>query len=461
MNSVSANSEGATIKGTPEKAESVALAATYPSLAYSAYALALLFLATFFSLLDRFLVGLLTTPIKREMVLSDTQISLLQGLAFVALYALFGLFFGRLVDRHNRRNIIIVGMVIWCLMTVLCGVARNYTELFIARLGVGIGEACLAPAAYSLITDYFRPKYHGRALAIFTMGSVFGGGGSYILGGMVYTALQGHPDFALPVLGAMAPWRATFVLVGLPGLLVAVLLLSIREPMRQVAIRNENDIVAAHTNLTLRGYLRLHGTAVYLVIAFNSCIAIVGTGVTSWMPTFLIRTYGVEMSWVGHSIGFILIGSSLVAALFGGTLADSAFIARCTGKKLNVSLLGTVLTVPFLVAFPLASSPTLCLVLFALEAFLINIAICVAPSVLQDIVPNQLKGQITALYWMVMALIGLGVGPSAIALVTDYLFRDETMLRYSMIVVAAPAMMTAAVMILIARKFYQAAIISK
>lgn len=429
---------------------------SYPSQGYAAWALALLFLSTFFSLLDRFLVGLMTTPIKQEFSLTDTQVSLLQGFAFVICYSFCGLAFGRMVDRSNRRNIVIAGIVLWCMMTVLCGFARSYTELFIARLGVGIGEACLAPAAYSLITDYFRPRFHGRALAIFTLGSVFGAGGSYIIGGMVFTALKSSPEFVLPWVGVLAPWRATFVLVGLPGLLIAALLLTIREPVRQERVANAMQKGPSQQSpLTLRQYLTQDGKALYYVAFINALTGLVTTGLSNWMPTFLVRTYNVPISWVGHSVGATLVAGSLVGALLGGWLADTQFIVQRTGQKLYVSLIGIALTVPFLIAFPLASSPLVSLMLFGFEVAMINLSICTAPAVLQDIVPNHLKGQVTALYWMVVALVGLSVGPTAIALVTDYVFQDDRMLRYSLIAVGVPGLIAALILVLISLKTYQ------
>jgi MFS family permease len=338
-------------------------------------------------------------------------------------------------------------------MSVLCGLARDYTELFIARLGVGIGEACLAPAAYSLISDYFRPQHHGRAMAIFTLGTIFGGGSSFILGGIIYSALKEHPDFAFPLVGAISAWRETFLVIGGSGLIVAPMLLMIREPARHAA---RTRVQAGDASLlTLKEYFSQHGRAVLWIMGINALINLMALGVTVWMPAFLTRTYGVSMSWIGHSIGMVLIGGALVGGLIGGWLADTAIVARTKGQKLNIELLGSVLTVPCVIVFPLADNPLLSVALFGVEALVLNMAICVAPSVLQDIVPNQLKGQVTALYWMVQALIATTLGPMLIALVTDYVFHNEQMLRYSIIAVGAPVMIMAALAAVAARATYQ------
>ena len=167
-----------------------------------------------FSIMDRYVMTLLVTPIKKDLALSDTQVSLLIGFAFTFFYVLMGLPLGRLVDRSHRIRIIAVGVAVWSVMTAICGLARNYWTLFAARFGVGAGEATLSPAAYSLISDYFPPRLLSRAISIYAMGAVIGGGGAYVVGGMVVKMVRDMTVVDLPVIGQVLPWQLVFFVVG-------------------------------------------------------------------------------------------------------------------------------------------------------------------------------------------------------------------------------------------------------
>ena len=184
------------------------------------------------SFIDRSVLGLMVGPIRDELGITDTQFSLLQGLAFAIFYTLLGIPIARLADRTNRRNIVAAGIALWSLMTALCGLARSFGSLFMARVGVGVGEAALAPAAFSLITDLFPRKKVGRAIGTYQTGLFVGYGLSVILGGWLVGTLEQGPPLELPLLGELSAWRATLVIVGLPGLVIALLCLTFREPAR-------------------------------------------------------------------------------------------------------------------------------------------------------------------------------------------------------------------------------------
>lgn len=422
----------------------------YPTAARAYAALAILVLVTFSALLDRYLIALLLQPIRAEMSITDTQASLLQGLAFALFYSLLGIPFGRLVDRGNRRNIIIVGVFLWSLMTVLCGLAETYTQLFLARLGVGFGEACLAPAAYSLLTDLFTPRRHGRALATFTFGSVAGGGGSFIVGAAALS-LAGQMVVELPGYGVLAPWRLTFVLIGAPGILVALLMLLIREPQRHGVGATE----AAPTWGELWAFVRSIRKPFMLLTAGHCAATVAGTGITGWLAVFLARTYGVPTHEGGHWIGWVLISSGLLGSIVAGSFADSRLISRLKGQRLIVSAAAAIATLPFILSFPLATTATLAVVGYFAYSLMYNIHVCCAPTVLQDILPNRFKGQVSAIYWLCVGVVGFGGGSTAVALITDKVFGADEMVRYSLMAVGAPAMIIAFLCYMACRPSYQ------
>ncbi|WP_016744881.1 MFS transporter [Rhizorhabdus wittichii] len=405
---------------------------------------------TFTALLDRYLIGLLIEPIKGEFAIGDTQVSLLQGLAFAIFYSVLGLPFGRLVDRGNRRNIIMVGVLLWSSMTIACGLAPNYGFLFVARLGVGLGEACLAPAAYSLLTDLFSPQRHGRAMAVFTLASIVGGGGSFIIGAKALslaTVMVGD----LPALAGWAPWRITFMLVGAPGLLAALLMFTVREPVRHIA--------GPQTELPTWGELAVflgdvRAPLIVLILA-NALITVAGTGVVSWLTMFLLRTYDVPATQGGAIIGLCLIGSALLGGSMSGWLADWRRTEASMGRKMNVVAIGCLVCAPLALVFPSMPSASLAMAVFFVYATLYNIQACAAPSTLQDMLPNRFKGQVSALYWLVVGLVGLGGGSTMVALVTEKLFGDPMALRYAIGLVASVSLCCAGLILMLGRRRYQ------
>ncbi len=218
------------------------------------------------SLIDRQILSLLVGPLKRDLHISDTRIGLLQGFSFALFYTLAGLPLGRVADTRNRRNLITVGIIAWSVLTAACSAARNYWALFFTRMGVGVGEATLSPAAFSLIADYFPPGRLGVALSVYSMGIYIGSGLALIVGGTVVEGLAHRPELTLPILGTVASWRATFLVVGLPGFLIALLARTIREPQRrylqrtadgqasQLGFREFSAAIAAQTRFVRRRF---------------------------------------------------------------------------------------------------------------------------------------------------------------------------------------------------------------
>ena len=195
----------------------------YPELGTASYALVLLFIAYVFSFIDRQILALLVGPIRDEFGITDFQFSLLQGAAFALLYTFAGLPLGRLADRYSRRLIISGSVLFWSVMTVSCGLTKSYTQLFIARMGVGAGEAGLTPPAYSIILDSFRPAHVGYAMSFYKLGVHVGGGLALVIGGVLYDYLESVGSIVLPMVGEIKPWQATIICVGAPGILLSLL----------------------------------------------------------------------------------------------------------------------------------------------------------------------------------------------------------------------------------------------
>src|SRR5215831_1595716 len=256
------------------------------SLRYAWFVVGVLTLAYVFSYIDRQIFSMVVTPLRRDLNISDTQVSYLIGLSFVVFYTSFGIPIGRLADVYSRRLIIVIGLVLWSLFTTGCGLARTFPQMLALRMGVGVGEAALSPAAYSLITDYVPRQKLSTAISIYSMGIYLGAGLSFVLGGIVrQTAAQGMST--LPIVGEIRGWQILFFIVGLPGLAVAPLLFSIREPRRIVSAAQAAAIpfrqVFTYIFQNRRTFL-LHNIG-FGLLSLSSYTA------GAWVPTFFERTF--------------------------------------------------------------------------------------------------------------------------------------------------------------------------
>src|ERR1700730_2800760 len=286
---------------------------------------AVLMAITVTALLDRFLPAVLMEPIKREMHLSDTSVSLIQGYAFALFYCLAGIPLARMIDRGNRRNLIIIAVLIWSGMTLGCSLARTYVELFVARAGVDIAEAVLAPCAYSLIADSFPRHLRGRAIGLYYGSQSIGASASFVLGGLLFQRLSRFGDLHFPLVGSLSPWRATFAIAAIPGLLAALLAFGFKEPVRQersTAARSEGLLTFLQGNI--RCLLPLY--AMFGIIAFLTLIG------PSWATAFYNRIYGVPLANSGVTVGLILLFSGIAGPLAGGIIGDRWARATVGGR---------------------------------------------------------------------------------------------------------------------------------
>ena len=409
----------------------------YPRPAQANYALVVLLIAYILSYVDRQILALLVDPIRADLGITDFQISLLHGLAFAFLYTLVGIPIARLADRYSRRLIIIVGILFWSAMIACCGLAKQYMTLFIARMGVGVGEAALSPAAYSMLGDYFPPKRLGRATSIFTMGISIGAGLAYILGGWVIHLVSSSERLVVPLLGELSLWQACFILVSLPGLFVALLMYTVKEPERKGLLNKTTQ--DKPTQLPFSQVLSYFwkGRRCYLSIFITiTLLGIVGTGILAWFPTCLMRSYGISAAEVGYHFGLVYLFAGTTGALCSG-LASEYLSARYNDANLRVIFFVSMAVIVPTIVTPLMPTYAGALVMAVPMIFLLNAFFGVSIAALQLVTPNEMRAQISALFLFSTNMIGTTLGPAIVAITTDMYFADDAALRYSLVVVAA------------------------
>ncbi|MFK8020794.1 MAG: spinster family MFS transporter [Pseudomonadales bacterium] len=409
----------------------------YPSSGRANFALAVLLLAYIFSFIDRQVLSLLVEPMKQDLNIGDFEVSLLQGMAFAVFYTFMGIPIAKLADTRNRKTIITIGIAVWSLMTFFCGLAKSFTGLFLARIGVGVGEAALSPAAYSMLADYFPPRKLPRAMAIFTMGISIGGGLAYVIGGAVLDTIAGSWLAELPVLKTMRPWQLTFVVVGLPGLLIALLMIAVREPLRQ---GSNGANAVSHSDNSFRKTLEFVGEnrRSYLALFLGiSLLSVFGYGLMAWYPSLFIRTYGLSASEVGLKFGVIYLVFGSLGALGGAWFAQRLARRGHVDANLRWPVYASVLMMLPGIFVPLLGSAELMFWACMPLIFIQNSYFGVSLAALQLVTPNHMRAQVGALLLFLTNLIGMTFGPSVVAALTDFVFHDPMMLRYSLSIVAA------------------------
>lgn len=419
------------------------------------YALLVLLLAYILSFIDRNVMAVLIGPIRADFAISDFQYSLLHGFAFSIFYIFLGLPIARLADRGSRKWIITTGVLFWSVMTCLCGVARSFPALFLARIGVGVGEAALSPPAYSLLSDYFRRDTLPRAMAIYTLGITIGGGLAYMVGGAVYGYFTEQGALVLPLVGALAPWQTTFVVVGLPGFLVVLLLLFMAEPAR---VGTGEQAPADYTLKEVGAWLKRHWRAYFSLIAGVSLLSVLGYGTMAWYPEFLVRSHGMSRADAGASFGTIFILAGSVGTLVGGFSAGPLLQRGIADASMRL-----ILWIALLWCVPAALGPAMADSRLALWlawpiVFFLNSYFALAIAALQGITPNRMRAQVSALMLFMTNLFGLALGPSAVAALTDFVYVDDAALGQSLTVLPLLVCPLAAALLAWGLKYYRLAL---
>ena len=401
------------------------------------YLVTLCMVAYIFSFIDRQIVALLIEPIRADFQISDTQFSLIHGLSFAIFYAIMGLPIARLADTKSRPAIISIGIAIWSVATALCGATKSFGQLFVARMGVGVGEAALSPAAYSMITDSFPKSKLGLALAVYSMGAFIGSGLAFIIGGIAvqWVASEiGTVDIA--IVGTIKPWQMTFAIVGLPGLLIAALFyLTIRDPKR----KGVEAGVSGYTLGQVKTYIG-DNTATFAAHYFGfGLLSMVLFALMSWAPAFLLRNFAMTTQDVGVSLGIIVLVCNVGGVLCSGWLVDFFTRRGDAGAAMKTGIIGGVgVVVPAaLVPFMTEIVPTL--LMLGVAFFFASFPMATSAVALQTMAPSQMRAQVTALFFLFMNFFGITGGATLVALSTDYLFQDESAVGFSMALVVCVA----------------------
>ena len=385
-------------------------------------------IANLFAFTDRQILSLLVEYMRRDLNFSDTQIGLLQGFAFAFFFIIMGFPVGRWVDRYRRVNIIVIGIVLWSIMTSACGLAKQFWLLFAVRAGVGVGEATLNPAVFSMLPDYFDEKRLGMAGSVVVLGTTVGAGIALFLGGAVIEFTSGAQQYHLPVIGSLYHWQLAFFIVGIPGVLFAGLLyVTVKEPVRRQLLPGGQVSDAPLTSVTIAealAYFKRNLKAVLLYTIGFGFGSLSAYAMVNWTPAYLIRVHGWSASTAGIYFGIAIICASIAGLLSGGALADWLAGRGHADGKLKVGIVGVAGLVFPLALLPFVSGPWQAIVLVGIGFCFCNFLFPVGPTGMIAMMPNEMRGQALAVYYLVLAVVGMGCGPISVALLSDYVFRD-------------------------------------
>lgn len=408
----------------------------YPSSTRAWGLVVVLTIAYAISFVDRQIISLMVEPIKDYLDLSDTQISLLMGPAFAVFYTIMGIPLGRVADKFNRRNLIVVGMSLWCLMTAASGLARNFMQLFLARMGIGVGEAALSPAALSMISDSFPPEKRTSPIGFYNSAIYIGSGLALILGGIVIHFVSTAPPVVVPLVGELVPWQTTFLIVGLPGLIIAAMIGFMREPTRKDVIKSEGGDVVELSMREVLAYVWAKRSMYGPIFIGMAVVAGVNFMFQGWIPTLYTRVHGWDASSIGYAFGVILLIFGPLGIFLGGRLGDYFSSKGDSGGHAKAAFIGSLFMVPGMIATPILPNPQLALAGLTLIPFgMAFITVNIVSSMLR-VTPNQMRGLAYALLLLAMTFTGMSLGPFLPALITDYVFGNEMMVGYSMLIVS-------------------------
>jgi MFS family permease len=389
------------------------------------------------SFVDRTILGLLIEPIKADLALSDTQIGLVVGMAFGLFYAVMGLPLGWLADRTSRRGLIAVGATLWCAATAACGLASTFVQLFVARIAVGVGEAALSPAAMSMISDSFPKERRGVPIGVYAAAAAAGAGIALIVGGTVIQLVSHQDVLHMPLIGAVARWQGAFLLIGVGGLVLLPLLATVVEPAR----RNETALAGATTRIDR--FILQNADFMIRHYAAVSIYSVMVYAVLSWVPTQFIRVFGWTAGETGLRYGSVLLLFGGAGTVLGGVLAARLGKRGVQQPAIWVTALGIGVTGPLLAGAGWATDPWVALTWYAPALLFMTLPGGTAIQVVQEAVPNRLRGQASAIYYLSSSIVGSTLGPLSIGLLTDFIYGDPLRIGSALSILAiviAPAM---------------------
>ncbi len=399
------------------------------SKAYLVWVLFVFTVASTLSIIDRQIINVMIGPIKRDLGgISDTQVSLIMGFAFAFFYTLMTFPAGRLSDRFHRIRIMSAGIAAWSFMTMLCGLAHQYWQLFLARMGVGVGEATLGPASNSALADYFSPAQLPIAIGVVAAAPFIGQGLANIAGGPLIDYLESTPNYVAPIIGEVFSWQMVLIIVGAPGLLVALLMWGLTEPQRKNKQRTDGQAVPLTEVWT---FILERRTFFFLVFLGYLCLATQGWSLFSWIVEFYVRNHGWTRTEIGLSYGSIAMIVGIAGSIAGGFLASLYIRKGRADGTLRVVWLSTLILLPLATGLTLTSDAHLGLGLLIPVTFCMSMPPGLIIATLQTISPNELRGQMVAFYLIAVNFLSYSFAPSLPAILSDFVFESELALGQS------------------------------
>lgn len=399
---------------------------------YAWYVVALLTATQVVSYVDRFLPSLLLSSIQRDLALTNFQAGLLLGPAFGLFYVFVGVPIGWLADRRSRRAILATGISVWCTMTAAGAFVRSFVPLFGLRLGVGLGEATVAPCAVSLISDYFPRERRARAMSLFMAGTFLGAGSAFLFGGPLVAEIAELPPFELPGVGTLAHWQMAFLLVGVPGFALALLMFTIREPVRTDQVRQ--GLRADESGRTSLGaalaFIRARWRAFGALFVGSGAVVTMGA-LAFWNVKLFEGAYGWSVREIGIATGLLFFTGGPLGTWIGIVLTNRWIAAGRKDATLRAVWAGLLVGVPGFAAYPVMPTAELAIVAMLFAFIGQAMAAAAGPAALTMIAPGQTKSQSTAIYYFFIGICGQLLGAPVVGLVTDLLGGDAQ-LRYAM-----------------------------
>ena len=403
----------------------------FPPRGYAWYMVVMLMIAYILSFVDRYVLGLMVEPIKADLGLSDTQMGWLLGLSFAIFYTSMGIPLGYLADRKRRTWLIAAGITVWSFATFASGLARNFWHLFFARMSIGAGEAVLSPCAISIISDSFPQEERGKPIAVYTAALGIGAGVASLVGAGILSWAKSVSEITVPILGVVAPWQLTFFIVGIPGLLMGLLFLFMREPAR----RREGMGQEGEEFSDSIGYIWKH-RATYLSYISPMCVTTIIAYSWGWFAAMFERTWGWAPETFALAFGLITLIIAPASVLLSGWLNDRWFAAGREDAAMRIMIIAVSIQIPMAILAPLMPTPELALVVLSVCVIGNAMTSAAAPTGLVHITPSKYRGVLIAVYFMVISLTGLVLGPGTVGWLSDYVFGNDQ-LNYAVAATAA------------------------
>ncbi len=419
----------------------------YPTPAVAWSMVAALSFAYMFSIVDRSIIALLIDPMKADLEITDTQISLLTGFAFAGIYAVTSLPMGRVADLWSRKYVLTFGIIVWSILTIGCGFARNFTQLFFARMGVGFGEAALTPTAQAMMPDLFPPHKLGRGMSVYVTCGLSGMGVSLVIGGLVIALADQWGAVSIPGLGVFQPWQMVLILVGGVSLLAAIPFILLPEPARHQPPGQRTFTTDDKKLSTVLKFLWQERGYYFPFLFGFAMISMMLTGIGAWVPSYFIRVLGWTATETGSALGAATVAGTIVGGLSMGALSDWLYGRgdRTAPLKLMIILSLSMASGGWMLVYV----PYVPVKLFAIFFGSAHVAALVAlkPTCMQLVTPGHMRAQVAAIGLFSANFIGYGSGSTVIALVMDYVFADPLSVGHSIFVVGTTGYALGAVLL--------------